>query len=114
MKNLCTHRDRVVNLVGRQIRRLRCQRSWSQRALAIKLQLAGWDVDRSTVSKIEGGWIYVHDFQLIYLAEVLGVPLDTFFSQIDFKRPAHDTVTSLIRNEKRGLVPVSPVFTDGK
>jgi hypothetical protein len=51
---------------------------------------------------------------LIYLAEVLGVPLDTFFSEIDFKRPAHDTVASLIRNEKRGLVPVSPVFTDGK
>jgi len=96
-----------VNLVGRQVSRLRRQRGWSQQGLAVKLQLAGWDIDRSTVSKIEGGWIYVHDFQLVYLAKVLSAPLAAFFPQIDFSRPVHDTVLRFIRNEKRGLVPVT-------
>jgi hypothetical protein len=45
--------------------------------LADKLQLAGWMISRSGVSKIEGGLIYVPDFRLLYinpyaLAELVG------------------------------------------
>jgi hypothetical protein len=44
---------------------------------------------------------------LVYLAKVLSAPLAAFFPQIDFSRPVHDTVLRFIRNEKRGLVPVT-------
>ena len=40
--------------------------NWSQQMLAIKLQLAGWDVTRSTVAKIEARVIWVGDFQMFY------------------------------------------------
>jgi len=41
------------NNVGPQIRRLRNQLGWSQVILSTKLQIAGWDISRSGVSKIE-------------------------------------------------------------
>ena len=94
-----------LNLVGRQVSRLRYQRDWSQEELAGKLQLAGWlAATRSTVSKIEGGTIYVHEFQVSWLAAVLGVPRDALYPQLDSGRPIQDAILRYIHNAKRGLV----------
>src|SRR3954467_15669226 len=50
----------------------------SQSILAAKLQIAGFDISRSGVSKIEARLSYVHDKALLYLAEVLKVPVQEF------------------------------------
>ncbi len=47
--------------------------------LPAKLQIAGFDISRSGVSKIEARLSYVDDKTLLYLAEVLKVQLQELF-----------------------------------
>src|SRR6266516_4142981 len=98
-------RMKTVNLVGRQISKLRYQREWTQDELADALQRAGWLITRSGVSKIEGGSVYVPDFRLHYLAHVLGVEVSELLPRIDLSQPIHEMMLRYIRNEKRGFVP---------
>ena len=68
-----------LNIVGPQVRRLRCERGLSQPALAAKCQLLGWDVSRDTIAKIEGQTRWVGDGELVFLARSLGVALEALF-----------------------------------
>src|SRR5207237_6967696 len=68
------------NIIGSQIRRFRYERNLSQPALALKCQRLGWDIGRDTVAKIEAGTRWVGDFELVYLARALDVPLRELFS----------------------------------
>jgi transcriptional regulator with XRE-family HTH domain len=67
------------NLIGPQVRRLRVGAGLSQEALAAKLQLAGWDLSRGGLSKIEAGLRRVNDAELWMLAKVLSCPLLDLF-----------------------------------
>jgi transcriptional regulator with XRE-family HTH domain len=67
------------NLVGPQVRRLRMALALSQEALAAKLQVAGWDLSRGGLSKIEAGLRRVNDAELWVLAKVLACPLVELF-----------------------------------
>ena len=67
------------NNVGPQVRRRRYALGWSQSTLATKLQLAGLDISRSGVSKIEARLRFVDDKDLMFLAEVLKVPVQELF-----------------------------------
>lgn len=67
------------NLVGPQIRRLRTDARLSQEALAAKLQVAGWDLSRGGLSKIEAGLRRVNDAELWVLAQTLGCPITDLF-----------------------------------
>jgi transcriptional regulator with XRE-family HTH domain len=58
------------NIIGPQVRRLRNQRGWSQEQLAAKLQIAGWDVSRNGLAKIETRIQWMRDYQLAYLLNV--------------------------------------------
>lgn len=51
----------------------------SQPELAVKCQVAGWDISRDTVANIEGGRRWVRDFELQVLSEVLHIPIQDFF-----------------------------------
>jgi transcriptional regulator with XRE-family HTH domain len=88
---------RHLNLIGPQVRRLRYKQGWSQNMLSVKLQLAGWDVTRGTVAKIESRLIWVGDFQLFYFTRVLKVELKDLFPPIDQQEPKmHETLTRLM------------------
>ena len=63
------------NVVGPQVRRLRMAVALTQEALAAKLQLAGWDLSRGGLSKIEAGLRRVNDAETWVLAKVLACPL---------------------------------------
>jgi len=67
------------NLVGPQIRRIRVGAGLSQEVLAAKLQLAGWDLSRAGLSKIEAGLRRVNDAELWMLSKVLSCPLSDLF-----------------------------------
>jgi transcriptional regulator with XRE-family HTH domain len=73
------NRMRYKNNVGPQVRRRRYALGWSQSDFAAKLQIAGFDISRSGVSKIEARLSYVDDKALLYLAEVLKVPVQELF-----------------------------------
>lgn len=88
---------RHLNLIGPQIRKLRFQQDWSQNDLAIKLQLIGFDVDRSTVAKIEARLVWVGDWQIFYFTRVFKVEIDDLYPQIDSHDPkVHDTLMKLM------------------
>ena len=70
---------RYKNNVGPQVRRRRYALGWSQSDFAAKLQIAGFDISRSGVSKIEARLSYVDDKALVYLAEVLKVQVQELF-----------------------------------
>ena len=67
------------NNIGPQVRRKRYALGWSQSTLAAKLQVAGLDISRSGVSKIEARLRYVDDKSIMFLAEVLKAPLQELF-----------------------------------
>ncbi len=65
----------VRNLLGPGIRHAREVKGWSQDDLARKLQLTGWDVDRTLIARIELQTRCITDMELLALATVLGVTL---------------------------------------
>jgi transcriptional regulator with XRE-family HTH domain len=48
----------------------------SQRALADALQIAGLDVDKNAIQRIESGMRFVTDIELVFLSKVLQVTLN--------------------------------------
>ena len=87
------------NLVGPEVRRLRVARNFSQPQLAALLQRKGWDATRDTVARIEGQVRWVADFEMVFLAKVLGVPLQELLS----RRKLDETVLEfLARLERSG------------
>lgn len=61
------------NLICNRLIELRKQQGISQRDLAHKLQLAGYDMDKNVITRIETNKRYVTDIELRALSEVLGV-----------------------------------------
>ena len=86
---------RYKNNVGPQVRRRRYALGWSQSDFATKLQLAGFDISRSGVSKIEARLSYVDDKALLYLAEVLKVPVQELFPPRAAGNRIHDFIEKL-------------------
>ncbi len=66
------------NLCGGQVAKIRkaMKPRVSQRALASMLQLAGLDVDKNAVQRIESGQRFVTDIELSVFAQVLGVAVE--------------------------------------
>ena len=87
---------KYYNIIGPQVRRIRYARQWSQSKLAAKLQLAGWDISRASLSKIEARLKFVMDFELDYFVEVLRVELKELFPTRPPDEPAHDHLTRLM------------------
>lgn len=75
------------NLIGPQVRRLRYQRGWTQKILAAKLQIAGLDVTRGDVAKIEARLMSLADYKLLYFMRVFDVPMTDLFPSIDVQQP---------------------------
>ena len=67
------------NIVGREVARLRTERSLSQAELAASAQRTGWDISRETLAKIESGIRCVSDIEVVYLAKVFKIPLNDLF-----------------------------------
>lgn len=61
------------NIIGKQIKKLRLQQGLSQKALAEKLQLRGYEFSDLTILRIENGLRFVPDYEVKALAEILDV-----------------------------------------
>lgn len=64
------------NLCGDRVREARARKRMTQADLAAQLQIAGITMERDSVSRIEIGTRFVADFELVVIADVLGVSLD--------------------------------------
>ena len=78
---------RFRNTAGPLIRKHRSQKGLTQEALAAKLQVAGLDMDRAAVAKVESQIRSVFDYELAVMARVLKVPAEKLFpSDSEIKR----------------------------
>ena len=63
------------NIVGPQIRQLREKAGLTQAMLVAKIHLKGWDMSRETLAKLEAQIRWVSDFELVFIADALGVEI---------------------------------------
>ena len=69
-------KDGLNNICGKNVAFLRKNMGLSQRQLADVLQLAGLDIDKNAVQRIECGKRSVTDIEIIAIADTFGVSLD--------------------------------------
>lgn len=67
------------NIIGPAVRRIRVEKGLTQDAFAARCQLAGWDLSRETLSKIEAKLRRVNDAEVMMLAKVLGCDIQELF-----------------------------------
>lgn len=65
--------DGEKNLISRQLIALRKQHHISQRELAQKMQLAGYDIDKNVITRIETNQRYVTDIEVRGFAQLFDV-----------------------------------------
>lgn len=64
------------NLISKRLAKLRQDRNMSQRDLASKLQLAGYDIDKNVITRIETDKRYVSDLEIKAFADIFQVSYD--------------------------------------
>lgn len=81
-----------MNLVGPQVRLFRMQQGLSQPAFAVRCQLAGYDISREGIAKIESRLRGVLDAEVVLLARALRVPFALLYPAADGLETLADTV----------------------
>lgn len=69
----------MKNIVGKNIKEIREKAGITQEQLAIRLEMAGWRIDRFLISKIERGERQVLDIEVQLFAKVLEVSINSLF-----------------------------------
>lgn len=67
--------DGLNNICGRNIASLRLSLGISQRELADRMQLAGIDIDKNAIQRIECGKRFVTDIEIIAFSKVFGIDI---------------------------------------
>lgn len=75
--------DGTNNLCGRRIAAIRKEKKLSQRKLAIKMQLLGFDVDHYFIRRVENGERFVTDIDLVLFSRALNVPITDLLREED-------------------------------
>ncbi|MBR5539915.1 MAG: helix-turn-helix transcriptional regulator [Clostridia bacterium] len=68
--------DGLNNLCGKQIARFCMQLGISQRELADRVQLAGIDINKNAIQRIESGKRFVTDIEIVAFAKVFQVAFE--------------------------------------
>ena len=64
---------KTKNRIGKRVKELRTEKKLSQKALAEKLQLAGYEFNDLTILRIEQGTRFVPDYEVVAIAEFFNV-----------------------------------------
>ncbi|MBQ9964861.1 MAG: helix-turn-helix transcriptional regulator [Clostridia bacterium] len=75
--------DGSNNLTGKRIAAFRKAKKLSQRKLAAKMQLLGFDVDHYFIRRVENGERFVTDIDLVIFSRALDVPIADLLSAED-------------------------------
>ena len=67
--------DGKNNIAGQKIMQIRKEKKMSQRKLAAKMQLLGYDVDHYFIRRVENGERFVTDIDLVIFARTLEVDI---------------------------------------
>ena len=69
-------KDGCNNLCGKIVARRRMEMGKSQRQLADMLQIAGLDIDKNAIQRIEAGERFVTDIEIVFLAKTLNISVE--------------------------------------
>ncbi len=72
--------DGKNNICGKNIAFFRKEIKISQRELAERLQVAGLDVDKNAVQRMESGQRFITDIELVYISKALKKSYDELFN----------------------------------
>lgn len=72
--------DGKNNITGQKIMQIRKEKKLSQRKLAAKMQLLGYDVDHYFIRRVENGERFVTDIDLVIFARTLEVDIAQLIS----------------------------------
>lgn len=61
------------NIVGTKVVRLRMDRGISQKDFLSQLQVLGMDISATSLSRLEGQYRLVQDYEVVILAKALGI-----------------------------------------
>lgn len=64
------------NIIGNRVKALRKSKRLTQKQLAEKLQLAGYDFSELTILRIEKGDRFVPDYEVLAIANFFGITTD--------------------------------------
>lgn len=64
------------NIIGNNIKKLRKQKGITQKTLAEKLQLEGFEFTDLTILRIERGTRFVPDYEIVALADFFNISTD--------------------------------------
>jgi transcriptional regulator with XRE-family HTH domain len=67
------------NAVGAKIRKLRNQRNWTQEILVARCNVAGCNISRGTLAKVEAQIRGVSDIELFTVAKAFAVQIEELF-----------------------------------
>ena len=67
--------------MGRNIRHIREEKGMTQELLSAKLQLAGCDITRSTVAKIEVGQRHIYPDEILHIRRILHTTYEELFEK---------------------------------
>lgn len=71
------------NLISKNLILLRAKHKLSQRDLAHQLQLAGYDIDKNVITRIETGKRYVTDIEIKALCDLFHVSFEELIKDVD-------------------------------
>lgn len=77
-KNKNGHRNNICGLKIKELR-LSLSPNCSQRALADRMQLAGIDLDKNAIQRIESGERFITDIELQAFAKLFNISIDELF-----------------------------------
>lgn len=69
------------NIIGSKIKQLRVSKNLTQKALAEKLQLEGYEFSDLTILRIEQGKRFVPDYEVAVLAKFFNVSTDELLNK---------------------------------
>jgi transcriptional regulator with XRE-family HTH domain len=70
-----------MNIIGKNIKRIREDKEWTQEVFVAKCHLIQWKITRSTLAKIEANVRRVTDIEVKLFAQVLKTSIDELFSE---------------------------------
>ena len=100
------------NLIGAQVRRLRCTKGWSQERLLSKLQEQGWHICRTHLARIEAGEVWVGDFELMLIARALQVSIPELLPKIGEEKPLYTTISGMLKGQIRTLMSPDEILAE--
>ena len=78
MRNISENQS-SFNITGKYIKKIRKEKKITQEDLCARMQVMGYQISRSDISKIENGKRFISDFEVVGFAKALKVSILDLF-----------------------------------